>query len=89
MACTKSMIKKLKVFVCAALVLSLLLFSPQNSGAPRIAASASSQDFRAVWVTTVLNLDWPTKPGLSVAQQKSEADLILDNAALMGLNAVV
>ena len=38
------------------------------------------REFRGVWVATVANIDWPTKPGLPTAQQKQEAIAILDQA---------
>ncbi len=36
------------------------------------------REFRAAWVATVANIDWPTAPGLSTTQQKQEAITILD-----------
>ncbi len=50
---------------------------------------AAPREFRAVWVSTVANIDWPTKPGLSTAQQQAEAIAILDRARSMNLNAIV
>jgi uncharacterized lipoprotein YddW (UPF0748 family) len=47
------------------------------------------REFRAVWVATVANIDWPSRPGLPVAQQKSELIKIMDEAAALKLNAVV
>ncbi|MBT6148730.1 MAG: family 10 glycosylhydrolase, partial [Gemmatimonadetes bacterium] len=47
------------------------------------------REFRAVWVATVDNIDWPSEPGLPTQQQKSEALAILDNAVALGLNAIV
>ncbi len=47
------------------------------------------REFRAAWVATVANIDWPTKPGLSTADQQREAVAILDRAAEMNLNAIV
>lgn len=47
------------------------------------------REFRGVWVATVYNLDWPSKPGLPVHQQKAELLEILDRAASLNLNAVV
>ena len=44
---------------------------------------------RAVWVATVANIDWPSKPGLSVDDQKKEAILILDRVKELRMNAVV
>ena len=31
------------------------------------------REFRAAWVATVANIDWPTRPGLSTAEQQREA----------------
>lgn len=48
-----------------------------------------AREFRGVWVATVYNLDWPSKPGLPVETQKEELLEILDGAAALNLNAVV
>ena len=47
------------------------------------------REFRAAWVATVGNIDWPTKPGLSTAEQQREAIAILDRSAEIHLNAIV
>ena len=47
------------------------------------------REMRAVWVATVANIDWPSKPGLSVDDQKKEAILILDRVKELRMNAVV
>ncbi|MEQ8822016.1 MAG: family 10 glycosylhydrolase [Sumerlaeia bacterium] len=47
------------------------------------------REFRAAWVATVANIDWPTKPGLSTEEQKAEAIAILDKTADMNMNAIV
>jgi uncharacterized lipoprotein YddW (UPF0748 family) len=49
----------------------------------------SPREFRAAWVSTVANIDWPTKPNLNAAQQQAEAIAILDRAKALNLNAVV
>ena len=41
---------------------------------------AAPREFRAAWVSTVANIDWPTKQNLSAAQQQAEAIAILDRA---------
>ena len=46
-------------------------------------------EFRAVWVATVTNIDWPSKPGLSSEQQQAEAIRILDMHRELGMNAVI
>lgn len=47
------------------------------------------REFRAAWIATVANIDWPSQPGLSVAQQQTELRRLLDRAVVVGLNAVV
>ncbi len=47
------------------------------------------REFRGVWVATVNNIDWPSKPGLPVAQQKAELLAMLDRAVMLRLNAIV
>jgi len=47
------------------------------------------REFRGVWVATVGNIDWPSSPGLSVAQQQDELLTILDRAQSLHLNAVI
>lgn len=46
-------------------------------------------EFRAVWVATVGNIDWPSKPGLPADEQKKEAIRILDMHKEMGMNAII
>jgi len=47
------------------------------------------REFRAAWVATVANIDWPSKPGLTSEEQMAEAIAILDTAQNIGLNALV
>jgi len=47
------------------------------------------REFRAVWVATVDNIDFPTKKGLPIDQQKAELLAILDLAKKLRLNAVI
>jgi len=47
------------------------------------------REFRGVWVATVGNIDWPSKPGLSTEQQQREALAILDTVSALRMNAVV
>ncbi|HET7910880.1 MAG TPA: family 10 glycosylhydrolase [Pseudolabrys sp.] len=52
-------------------------------------ASGAESEFRGAWVATVYNLDWPSKPGLSPAAQKTELRALLDRAAELHLNAIL
>ncbi len=47
------------------------------------------REFRASWVATVYNIDWPSKPGLPAKTQKLQLTKILDDAAAWNLNAVI
>jgi uncharacterized lipoprotein YddW (UPF0748 family) len=47
------------------------------------------REFRGVWVASVANIDWPSRPGLSVAQQQAELLMILDRSAALRMNAVI
>jgi uncharacterized lipoprotein YddW (UPF0748 family) len=46
-------------------------------------------EFRGVWVATVENIDWPSRPGLSTREQQQELLEILDRAVQLRLNAVI
>jgi len=50
---------------------------------------SAPREFRAAWVATVANIDWPTRPGLPTAQQRAEMIALLDRARQIGLNAIV
>lgn len=45
-------------------------------------------ELRGVWVSTVLNLDWPSKPGLNSDQQKQEMVVLFDSLSKSGFNAI-
>ena len=63
---------------------STLAYSPSSLKPP-----ALPREFRAVWVASVGNINWPSKPGLSTAEQKAELVGIFNNAAELRLNAVL
>ena len=46
-------------------------------------------EFRAVWVATVVNIDWPSKQGLSSQIQKAEFEALLDMHQKNGMNAII
>jgi uncharacterized lipoprotein YddW (UPF0748 family) len=53
-------------------------------GVPPIA-----REFRGVWVASVNNIDWPSRPGLETCDQQAELIALLDRAAALHLNAVI
>ncbi|WP_371860979.1 glycoside hydrolase family 10 protein [Pseudoduganella flava] len=50
---------------------------------------AAPREFRAAWVSTVANIDWPSRSNLPPAKQQAEAIAILDRAKALNLNAIV
>ena len=46
-------------------------------------------EFRGVWVATVVNIDWPSKPGLSNETQKNEFIELLEMHQKNGMNAII
>lgn len=63
----------------------LLLIFCQNIQAQPV----PKREFRAVWIATVNNIDWPSKPGLSTDQQKKEATDILNLQEKNHMNAII
>ncbi|MFM7145121.1 MAG: family 10 glycosylhydrolase, partial [Actinomycetales bacterium] len=47
------------------------------------------RDFRAMWIATVVNVDWPSRAGLTAQKQQDELRAWLDLAARNNFNAVV
>jgi uncharacterized lipoprotein YddW (UPF0748 family) len=52
-------------------------------------ARAPKREFRAAWIATVSNIDWPSKPGLPSQNQQEEFSKRLDQLQALGCNAVV
>ena len=59
-----------------------------NTGLPALSQPSPKYELRGVWVATVLNIDWPSKPGLPVAEQKAEYIRLLDMHQRNGMNAI-
>jgi uncharacterized lipoprotein YddW (UPF0748 family) len=68
-----------------------MLFLIAASAAPVLAADPPTlrREFRGVWVATVSNIDWPSKKGLSSAEQQKELLAIVGKARDLKLNAIV
>lgn len=47
------------------------------------------REFRAVWIASVANIDWPSEPGLSAGEQKSELRSLFDKVAMLNMNAII
>jgi uncharacterized lipoprotein YddW (UPF0748 family) len=56
---------------------------------PERQAPKAAAEFRAAWVATVANINWPGKRGASTEQQKKEAIQLLDFLRSHNFNAVI
>jgi uncharacterized lipoprotein YddW (UPF0748 family)/predicted transcriptional regulator len=61
----------------------------QSPPRPSLLNPRPKYEFRAAWVASVENIDWPSKKGLPVDSQKVEFIRLLDMHQRNGLNAVV
>ncbi|WP_307041271.1 glycoside hydrolase family 10 protein [Streptomyces achromogenes] len=59
------------------------------AAAPAGERRATTTEMRGMWVATVSNRDWPSRSGLSAAEQRAELIALLDLAVSRRLNTVV
>ncbi|SOR83055.1 hypothetical protein SCNRRL3882_6501 [Streptomyces chartreusis NRRL 3882] len=79
-----------RAFAVAAL--SAFTMMPPASAAPERGGRGgdrAASGMRGVWLATVVNRDWPSKPGLTAARQRAELITHLDRAARNRLNTVI
>ena len=62
---------------------------PESARAAMLEPPPAPREFRAAWVASVANIDWPSRRDLSVAQQQAEIIALLDCARSLKLNAIV
>jgi uncharacterized lipoprotein YddW (UPF0748 family) len=65
-----------------AFILGVLLFAINGNAQPRY-------EFRAVWIATVDNIDWPSKGNYNSDSQRAEFIRILDMHQRNGMNAII
>ena len=66
---------------------SILVSSTESSDEMKSVASPKFE-MRGVWISTVVNLDWPSEPGLTVEKQRNELVFLFDQLYQNGFNAV-
>jgi len=88
-------------FRAFSLVLILLWYLPLTGNSRNVRTSLTEislkekptepkkSEFRAVWIATINNIDWPSKPNLPVEQQKNEFLKLLDTFQQFNLNVVI
>ena len=70
------------------LLITFLLLSFLNGNAQALATNPKNE-FRAVWMATVVNIDWPKTSTDNVAKQKADYIEILDTYKKLNYNAVI
>ncbi|MDN7674891.1 family 10 glycosylhydrolase [Burkholderia oklahomensis] len=84
---------RLRHLVAIALVLSACSFAAPAGAASDVACrpdeTMPKRQFRGTWIASVINIDWPSRPGLAVADQQAELRAWLDDAVRMNRNAVI
>lgn len=93
----RSALKLLNRFIYPAIIAALAIalwqyprwFGPELPSYGKAERETVAREFRAAWVATVANIDWPSEPGLSVEQQQREAIDLLDEVAAANMNAVI
>lgn len=78
----KKILSLLLALVLAATALGLTAWAVEKKKTDNV-------EFKAVWVSTVYNLDYPTAATTDPVTLKKEADAILDNCEEMGMTAVI
>ena len=85
--CLGTVMLRCLVFACVSAVVAIQCAAAPPSG--RSGPKPVAREFRGVWVATVENIDWPSKPGLPVDKQKQEFIAILDKCVELNINAVI
>lgn len=75
------MVRKLCIFTFL-LHISIIVSNSFASAIPK-------REFRGAWIATIVNLDWPSAPGLSSDQQRAELCRLLDQLHDVGINAII
>lgn len=74
--------KKIYLLISVLILILFLTFTFAQNDPPK-------REFRAAWIATVINLDWPSHNNLSTADQQQEFLDILDKLKDSGVNAVI
>lgn len=89
-ACGRKICGKMLILVllCPLLLYLAVPLLPTMERDAYAADKAVDDELRGIWVSTVINLDYPAKPTADADHLMAEADAILDDAAALGMNAV-
>lgn len=78
------------VIVAALTVTALLIFLlPKDENEEELAPRVTFEDTRAVYVATVSNINFPSRPDLTAEELTAEMDLIVETSKAAGMNTVI
>lgn len=79
------------IFFCATLFFLSACSGSKTTRTPLPSPNVpeAMREFRAAWIATVANINWPSKPGLPVESQKAEAIELLDFLQKHHFNAAI
>jgi uncharacterized lipoprotein YddW (UPF0748 family) len=83
-----STLDRARVEIAAGVVGMIVGVAPVMA-APDAQPPVAPREFRAAWVATVENIDWPSKKTLSTQEQKAEINAILDKSVELNINCIV
>ncbi len=84
-----SKLSQLLLIFCSITFLSCSTTRLASQNQPETKRPKAESEFRAAWVATVANINWPSKPGLTTEQQQTEAIKLLDFLKDHHFNAVI
>lgn len=61
---------------------------PLSYGELKFPEASEKEDINAVWVASVYNLNYPSRPGLPESELAAELDAIVENTVAAGLNTI-
>ena len=79
----------MKRFIALLLTILMLMGTSVYTTKTYATESPNALNFRGMWVSTVLNLDYPLHATSDEDALKAQADAILDGAQDLGMNAII
>ncbi|WP_259398155.1 glycoside hydrolase family 10 protein [Pseudoalteromonas sp. SR41-8] len=84
-----SLLISVTLIACQSAPLTPIIKQQANPLLATIHTEEVVREFRAAWVATVANINWPQQPGLPVEEQKRQAIKILDTLQTNNFNTVI
>lgn len=86
--CMRLIVKKIPIIAFSLLLTIILLQGCKAQSTDFEAIYPPKREFRAVWIATVDNIDWPSSKNLVPDEQRNEFSALLDFHKRNGMNAV-